>query len=108
MLENGGGLPSLFNYEGLKFALLDILGDFDKDRKGNIIIRRDKDNIMIDKKGMKVNKKGYLIDDFDNIVNKEGTQIFAKEMLKQDNEIPKFFHFIKFNIKDIIGDFEIN
>jgi hypothetical protein len=42
-LENGN-MPNLFNYKAKKFDAKDIIGDFDKDRKGNIIIRRDKDN----------------------------------------------------------------
>ncbi len=57
-----GNLPLLFNYKGKKFDIKDVIGDFDKDRKGNIIIRRDKDNHMVDKKQRPVNSKGYLID----------------------------------------------
>lgn len=44
MNDNNGDIPLLFNYKGKKFDILEIMGDFDKDRNGNIIIRRDKDN----------------------------------------------------------------
>lgn len=69
LLEKDGNLPLLFNYKGKKYDILDVIGHFDKDRNGNIIIRRDKDNIMVDKKGRKVNPKGYLIDDEGNVIN---------------------------------------
>jgi len=68
LLENGT-FPSLYNYKGKKYEVTDIIGSFDKDRQGNIIIRRDKDNQMVDKKGRKVNRKGYLIDNEGNVIN---------------------------------------
>lgn len=61
-MEKDGNMPLLFNYKGKKFDIKDVIGEFDKDRNGNIIIRRDKDNKMVDKKGRYVNPKGYLID----------------------------------------------
>jgi hypothetical protein len=103
-----GNLPLLFNYKGKKFDIKDVIGDFDKDRKGNIIIRRDKDNQMVDKKGRRVNSKGYLIDKDGNVINKDGKMIFESSALSKDNEIPKLFPFLKFNVEDIKGDFEMD
>lgn len=40
----------------------DILGDFDRDEKGNLIILQDADENFIDKQGRRVNERGYLID----------------------------------------------
>jgi len=37
-------MPLLFNYKGKKFDLRDVIGSLDKDRKGNFILRRDKNN----------------------------------------------------------------
>lgn len=40
----------------------DILGEFDRDEKGNIIILQDQQGNSIDKLGRRVNERGYLID----------------------------------------------
>ena len=107
-LDSDGNLPMLFNYKGKKFDVRDIIGDFEKDRRGNIIIRRDKDNKMVDKKNRPVNNKGYLIDKDGNVINDEGKLMFENFTLSKDNEIPKFFPFLKFNVDDIKGDFEMD
>lgn len=44
MEQNDDDIPLLFNYKGKKFDIRDVMGDLDKDRNGNMIIRRDKDN----------------------------------------------------------------
>lgn len=85
MLEqNGGDMPQLFNYKGKKFDLKDLMGDLDKDRQGNIIVRRDKDNKMVDKQGRRVNAKGYLVDQDGNVINKDGKVMFENFALSQD------------------------
>jgi hypothetical protein len=98
----------LFNYKGKKYDIKDIMGELDKDRNGNMIIRRDKDNQMVDKRGRRVNNKGYLIDDMGNVINNEGKIMFERFTLSADNEIPKLFPFLKFNIDDIKGDYEMD
>jgi hypothetical protein len=40
----------------------DILGEFDRDEKGAIIFNQDEDGNFIDKRGRKINERGYLID----------------------------------------------
>lgn len=62
MNKAGGDVPMLFNYKGKKFDIKDVMGHLDKDRNGNFIIRRDKDNNMVDKKGRRINNRGYLVD----------------------------------------------
>ena len=101
-------MPLLFNYKAKKFDVTDVIGDFDKDRKGSIIVRRDKDNNMVDKKGRRVNSKGYLVDKDGNVVNKDGKILFNSTALSKDQEIPKLFPFLKFNEKDIMGEFEMD
>lgn len=63
---------------------------------------------MVDKKGRLVNNKGYLVDEEGNIVNKDGKQMFENYTLSKDNEIPKLFPFLKFNLDDIKGDYEMD
>ena len=55
-----------------KFNVNDILGEFDRDEKGNHLILQDKKGDLIDKDGNRVNEKGYLID-------KETGDILEKE-----------------------------
>lgn len=85
------------------------MGHLDKDRKGNVIIRRDAKNNMVDKKGRPVNKKGYLVDSEGNIINNEGKVLFeAHTLTRDDGEIPKLFAFLKFNLDEIRGDYEMD
>ena len=108
MDQNEGDLPLLFTYKGKKFDVREVAGDLDKDRLGNAIIRRDRDNRMVDRRGRRMNSKGYLVDDQGNVVNKEGKVLFERFTLSADNEIPKFFPFLKFNAEDIKGDYEMD
>lgn len=48
-----------------------------------------------------------MIDEFGNVIDKDGRQIFERKHLK-DDEIPKIFPFTKFNIKNVLGDFEMD
>lgn len=56
---------------------------------------------MVDKKGRRVNSKGYIVDKDGNVLNKEGKLIFENYTLSKDDEIPKLFPFLKFNLADI-------
>ena len=98
----------MFNYDGKKFDIRDIMGAFDKDRAGNIIIRRDKNNNRVDKNSHLVNSKGYLTDEKGNVINKEGKVIFEYKHLSKDDEIPKLFPYSKFNVDSIKGTFEVD
>ena len=91
----------MFTYKGKKYDIRDLIGELDKDRSGNMIIRRDKDNHMVDKQGRRVNSKGYLVDNDGNVINKDGKLMFENFTLSKDNEIPKLFPFMKFNLQDI-------
>ena len=102
-----GDLQKLLNYAGKRFDVKDVIGVFDKDPQGNIIIQRGEGDVMLDNVGRRVNDKGYLVDAVGNIIDREGKRIFAKEHLK-NNEFPKIFLFTKFNVDNITGDFEMN
>lgn len=54
------------------FELADIMGDFEIDDLGNFIILRGEKGELLDKKERRVNRRGYLIDRFGNIINKMG------------------------------------
>jgi hypothetical protein len=97
----------LFNYDAKRFNITDVIGDFDKDPNGDIILQRDKVGQYVDKKGRRVNEKGYLLDKKGNVIDNQGKVIFERKHLK-DGEIPKIFPFSKFNVGDIKGDCKIN
>jgi hypothetical protein len=108
MEQNGGELPQLFTYKGKKFDLKDVMGALDKDRKGHIIIRRDAKGKMVDKLGRSVNSKGYLVDKDGNVINGDGKVMFDNYTVSKDGEIPKLFSFLKFNLDEVSGDYEMD
>jgi hypothetical protein len=106
-LTEDGDLPKLFNYNGRRFDIVDTLGQVDKDRNGEITPQTNSRGQLIDNQNRRVNSRGYLIDDFGNVVDKDGRQIFEHKHLEND-EIPKIFPFTKFNVKNVMGDFEMD
>jgi len=62
---------------------------------------------LVDNAGRRINSRGYLTDEFGNVIDKDGRQIFEAKHLEND-EIPKIFPFTKFNIKNVMGDFEMD
>merc|ERR1711998_19541 len=74
---------------------------------GNIIPQTDQKGQLVDNLGRRINSRGYLIDEFGNVIDKDGRQIFEAKHLS-DDEIPKIFPFTKFNIKNVLGDFEMD
>ena len=77
------------------FELADIMGDFEIDDLGNFIILRGEKGELLDKRERRVNRRGYMIDRFGNIVNKNGQIIFKAVELDDDDEIPAPFGFEK-------------
>jgi hypothetical protein len=49
----------------------DILGEFNRDEKGNIILLQDKHGNFVDKLGRKVNERGYLINPQGDIIENQ-------------------------------------
>jgi len=77
------------------FELADIMGEFEIDDLGNFIILRGEKGELLDKKERRVNRRGYLIDRFGNVINKETLIIFKAIELDSDDEIPAPFGFEK-------------
>ena len=72
-------------------------------------MRRDpKTGKPIDKRGRAINNKGYLIDKDGNVINTDGKVLFESYTLSKEGEIPKLFSFLKFNLDEIRGDYEMD
>ena len=54
------------------FELADIMGDFEIDDIGNFIILRGEKGELLDKRERRVNRRGYLVDRFGNVINTHG------------------------------------
>lgn len=102
-----GDFPRLFNLNGRRFDINDLCGQLNRDAHGNLIFKKNKKGQKVDNTGKLVNERGYLIDEAGNIVDKEKKKMFEKRFLK-NGEFPKIFPFTKFNIKRVLGDFEMD
>lgn len=62
-LQTDGDLPKLFNYSGKRYDIKDLMGVFNKDGHGNIMLIQSKDGShYVDNMGRRVTEKGYLTD----------------------------------------------
>jgi hypothetical protein len=52
-----------------EFELNEIMGEFEIDDAGNYIIERGEQGELLDSAGRPVNKRGYLVDKFGNVIN---------------------------------------
>ena len=76
-----------------EFELNDIMGEFEIDDAGNYIIERGEQGELLDSKGRTVNKRGYLIDKYENVINENLQIIFKAADLDSDDEIPAPYGF---------------
>jgi hypothetical protein len=86
--EDGEPHPSQKPNVTPDFELADIMGEFEIDDLGNFIILRGERGELLDKKERRVNRRGYLIDRFGNVINKNNQIIFKAVELDSDDEIP--------------------
>lgn len=90
----------------------DILGDLDRDEKGNVIVLQDEGGNYVDKQGRPVNERGYLLDKSGNgdIVNNvdERQKMFDSKEIDDRGEVPAPFCVEKYNFNphNIRGDFD--
>lgn len=94
MLDKKADFPTLYNYSGVAYKIVDIIGQLKKDDSSKeILVRIDKKtNRAVDDIGRPVNANGYLIDEKGNIVNAKGQIVWNFwELLHL--EPPKIFSF---------------
>ena len=88
----------------------DILGEIDRDEKGNVVVPKQSSGIYKDKDGNRINQKGYLVDPDSGAVleNQNFQQMFTREELDERGEVPAPFNIEKhnFNPHTIMGDFD--
>lgn len=91
------------------FNECDILGEFDRDDKGNIIVLQDDEGNIQDKDGNPTNERGYLMDQSGNILdNHRKRKMFDKNDMDDRGEVPAPYCVEKhnFNPHDIMGDLD--
>jgi hypothetical protein len=85
-----------------------IMGEFDKDEKGNIILLTDEKGNLVCKNGRKVNEKGYLRDRFGHILygSRNRVRAFSEKDLDERGEIPLPYSWDRYNFNafDVTGN----
>ena len=97
-------------YELRTFNVHDILGDHDRDERGNVIVGRDSQNNTRDRDGKLTNERGYLLDEKTGAVieNQTGGAMFPAQDLDDTGEVPAPFSLENhnFNPHNLMGDFD--
>ena len=98
--------------ENRNFNENDILGELDRDERGNPVVRENRKGQKIDKQGRLVNQKGYLIDDKNGDVIESVHQqtMFRKSELDDTGDLPAPFSIEKYNFNPlaIMGNLDFN
>lgn len=88
----------------------DILGDFERDSQGNVVINKDQQGTNRDIQGNITNLKGYLVDPTsgDVIENLNGQVMFPARDIDERGEVPGQFCVEKYNFNPhlMMGDFD--
>ena len=101
----GGGLGTVSGVQVppdaslCKFNENDILGDFDRDEKGNVIVLQDESGQYVDKQARAVNERGYLVNkDTGDVIDAVGSRkMFDHEDIDERGELPAPFSVEKNN-----------
>lgn len=98
------------NADNRTFNVNDILGELDRDDRGNIVVLQDSQGNNCDKTGHATNIRGYLQDPStgDILENYTKEKLFSASDIDEKGEIPAPFSVEKFNFNphDLIGDLE--
>ena len=90
----------------------DIMGTFDRDEKGNVIVLQDDSGNYVDKLGRGVNERGYLKDPQtgDIIENFQNKKMFDQKDIDERGEIPAPYCVEKhnFNPFSVRGDIDFD
>lgn len=77
MLALNGDLPQLYNYQGQRYKINEVLGQLRKDSTSKDILPQiSKESRAVDELKRPVNANGYLIDERGNIINQKGEVIW--------------------------------
>ena len=82
----------------------DILGEFDRDDKGNVVVSG-----TTDKSGKATNQRGYLVHQHTGaIVEKDGQTMFPRAIVDPTGEVPAPFCYERYNFNPhhVMGDFK--
>ena len=111
--EEASAIGSALNFmddldERRTFNEIDIIGDLDRDDRGNLVLTRFDGKTGQDRRGQAVNQYGYLIDFSGNVINnKTGRVAFAYKDLDEKGNIPMPYSVEKFNFNpfEMLGTF---
>lgn len=96
--------------ESRRFNECDIIGNVDRDEKGNVIPGESREGRHFDKDGNPTNERGYLVDpSTGNIINNFNQEkMFDQKDLDDRGEVPAPFNVEKhnFNPHEVRGDFK--
>jgi len=88
----------------------DILGDLDRDDKGNVVVIKDSQGTYRDKRGNLTNCRGYLLDkkSYAVIEKYNALSMFSSIQVDERGEIPAPFYIERYNFNphELIGDFD--
>lgn len=105
-LENDE-IPELYNFDGQRYNIKDIIGQFDRDKNSKEIVFtqnvQHSKNTSCDALGQKANPKGYLLDRFGNIIHKTTKEVIWRSHELMYNEPPKIFRFTQFSMLWVRG-----
>jgi hypothetical protein len=100
-------------FDNRTFNEIDIIGDLDRDDRGNVLLFLDEltgKSVYVDAKNKPVNVYGYRIDKAtgDILHAKTGKKVFDRRDLDERGNIPMPFAIEKFNFNpfDLQGDYE--
>jgi len=104
-LDEKGEVPAPFNVEKHNFNPHSIRGEFDYDKNGRPIIKRNSKGDYFDKRGNKVTSRGYRVDHEGNIIDNYGRKKFDKAHTTADGDLPKLFNYNgrRFDVTDTMG-----
>ena len=98
------------NADNRTFNVNDILGELDRDDRGNIVVLQDSQGNNCDKTGHMTNIRGYLQDPHtgDILENYTKEKLFSASDIDDKGEVPAPFSVEKFNFNphDLMGDLE--
>lgn len=105
-LDERGEIPPPFNVEKHNFNPHRSRGDFDFDKNGKPVIKKNSGGQFVDKKGAAMSSRGYRIDTKSgHIIDNHNRKKFDKTHMTPDGDLPKLFNYNgrRFDIVDTIG-----